>query len=83
MRASFPAPVSGRRASSRPAVAVGNPGGVRCEERHQALDVSGLGGQQELFGDPGALLGVKGIESFAPCVHVLAGSMRDLSHRRG
>ncbi len=61
---------------------VGRPGGPRRQQRHQPVHVAGGRGGQELLGDLLGPLGVDGPEPVAPGVHVFAGAVRHLTHRR-
>ncbi len=64
------------------AAVVGRPGRPRRQQRQQTVHVAGGGGGQELLGDLGRPLGVDGTEPVASCVHVFAGAVRHLTHRR-
>ena len=59
------------------AAAVGRPGGVRGEHRHQRLHVAARGRLQELGGDLRVALRVRGVEPSAPGPDMLTRPVRE------
>ena len=80
--ATFLAPTSGPWQRGRLAAVVGRPGGARRQQRQQPVHVAGARRGQELLGDLCGPLGVDGPEPLAARLHVLAGAVRHLTHRR-